>query len=526
MRDIDPLVGVCGLVALSVYLLQGFDGLLTRDLGVYAYGGQQVAEGVPPFVAILNRAGPLAHLVPGIGAAAARIVGVDDMLGMRVTLMLVAVVTVMVAYLLARDLFGSRTAGLASAAALLCFEGFLTYATFGPREKTTMVCFLALALLAMVHQRWGTAGAMIALSTLTWQPVFLPAFVGVAVAALLGAGDGWKGRLVALTRIAVGGLIPTAITVAAYAAVGRLQIFLDAFVLINLRYTTMNALGSNLAERLDHHEPRVRLEPRGAGPRHADHPRHRVSTPPSGPPARPPRGRRWSASASSSWGASCGRTGHSTVGRTRSSCCPRRPSGSAASSRCSASTVPVRAVTAGTVAWCLVATGMSIGAAIGNRTDDLDRQRADVEMVLSMLPAPASIISVKAPQALVLSRQRNPSRLQLFGHGLVGYVEDTWPGGIEGYGRVDRQEIPHRDSGRLHRGRTPCCPDWLEDVLKQRYQKVGATAGPFRMVHQQARSEADSRRDRDEAACAMNRPLPGQRDSRRAPGCVPPRPVL
>ena len=478
LRDIDPLVGACGLVALSVYLLQGFDGLLTRDLGVYAYGGQQVAEGVPPFVAILNRAGPLAHLVPGIGAAAARIVGVEDMLGMRVTLMLVAVVTVMVAYLLARDLFGSRTAGLASAAALLCFEGFLTYATFGPREKTTMVCFLALALLAMVHQRWGTAGAMIALSTLTWQPVFLPAFAGIAVAALLGAGGGWKGRLVALTRIAVGGLIPTAITVAAYAAVGRLQIFLDAFVLINLRYTTMNGLAGNLADAWT-------TTSRAFGWSLGVLALGTLITLAMGIHAalRPTR--------TTPKGASMVGLGVVVVGclvwsyRTFDGwpdtffLLPPAAVGIGGIVALLGQRVPVRAVTAVTVAWCLVATGMSIGAAIGKRTDVLDRQRADVEMVLSMLPAQASIISVKAPQVLVLGHHRNPTRLQLFGNGLVRYVEDTWPGGIEGYGDWIGRRSPTVIAVGYTAG-TPCCPVWLEDVLKQRYQRVGATAGPFK----------------------------------------------
>ena len=495
-RDIDPLVGVCGLVALSVYLLQGFGGLLTRDLGVYAYGGQQVAEGVPPFVAILNRAGPLAHLVPGIGAGAARIVGVDDMLGMRVTLMLVAVVTVMVAYLLARDLFGSRTAGLASAAALLCFEGFLAYATFGPREKTTMVCFLALALLAMVHQRWGTAGAMIALSTLTWQPVFLPAFVGVAVAALLGAGDGWRGRLAALTRIAVGGLIPAAITVAAYAAVGRLQIFLDAFVLINLRYTTMNGLGSNLADAWT-------TTSRAFGWSLGVLALGTLITLAMGIHAalRPTR--------TTVQGASMVGLGVVVVGcllwsyRTFDGwpdtffLLPTAAVGIGGIVAVLGRRVPVRALTAGTVAWCLVATGMSIGAAIGNRTDDLDRQRADVEMVLSMLPADADIISVKAPQALVLSRQRNPSRLQLFGHGLADYVDDTWPGGIEGYGNWIGRRSPTVIAVGYTRS-DPCCPDWLDEVLKENFQRVGATAGPFgwfinKRVPQRTRLEIETR---------------------------------
>ena len=374
LRHVDPLVWVCGVVALCVYVLQGFDGTLSRDLGVYSYGGQQVAEGVPPYVAILNRSGPLAHLVPGIGAGMARLLGVDDVLGMRVTLMLVSVVAVMVVYLLGRDLFRSRTAGLASAAALLCFEGFLQYATFGPRDTTTMVCFLALALLAMVHQRWGTAGAMIALSTLTWQPVAFPAIVAVAVAAVLGSRDGGSGRLVALGRIAVGGLIPTALTVLAYTAIGQLQIFIDAFFLIHLRYTTADGLATN---------PGVAWASvtKGYGwslwvmilgtlviLAMATHAAVRLTR-------------------TTSQGASLVGLGAFVVVSTLWSLrefdtwpdvfivLPVAAIGIGGLVALLARQVPVRALTAVGVAWCLVASGMSVAAAIGNRSDGLDRQQ-------------------------------------------------------------------------------------------------------------------------------------------------------
>ena len=54
----DPLLFAVGGVALVTYALHGFNGMLTRDLAVYSYAGQQVAEGVPPYLGILNRACP------------------------------------------------------------------------------------------------------------------------------------------------------------------------------------------------------------------------------------------------------------------------------------------------------------------------------------------------------------------------------------------------------------------------------------------------------------------------------------
>ncbi len=138
-RRIDPLGPLMAVAALVVCIVQGFDSILTRDLALYSYGAQQTVEGVPPYVSVLNRAGPLAHLVPAIGVAAARVVGMDDILAMRLLMLLISVACVWLLYLLARDLFNSRLAGVASATALLTFAGFVTYAVGGPREKTTLM---------------------------------------------------------------------------------------------------------------------------------------------------------------------------------------------------------------------------------------------------------------------------------------------------------------------------------------------------------------------------------------------------
>jgi hypothetical protein len=47
---------VVAAVALGTYLPHGFQGLFSRDLGVYAYGARQVLAGQPPYVGIVNLA--------------------------------------------------------------------------------------------------------------------------------------------------------------------------------------------------------------------------------------------------------------------------------------------------------------------------------------------------------------------------------------------------------------------------------------------------------------------------------------
>jgi hypothetical protein len=464
----DPLIIVSCLVALVVYLLHGFDGILSRDLGVYSYGGQQVAEGVPPYVGILNRAGPLAHLIPGIGVAVARAVGVDDILGMRLLFLLISVACVGLVYALGRDLFRSRLSGLASAASLLCFQGFIQYASYGPREKTAMVLFLIVALLAMVHQRWATSGVFISLATLTWQPVFFAAIAGVVVAVLLGVPSG---RARALVRVAIGGLVPTALTVGSYAAIGSLGVFMDDFVLINVRYTQQTSI-------LDHPGASWRAMIHGFGGSlwvlllgavvlvaltiHAvvrrEGRREPLTAALVGSGVVFLVGVLWSMRAFDSWpdtflllpGGALGIGGLAGIVDQR---------------------LPRRAGLATTLGWTVAATAMALVYSITARDDTLDHQRESVDIVLGVLSPHARILSVGAPQPLVLSRQRNLTRYQLFGNGLIDYLDDTWPGGSHGYGRwIGRREPTLIALGRVK-------PPWLTPTLDGAYLRIGHAPG-------------------------------------------------
>ena len=226
-RHTDPLVLVVAAVSVVVYTLHGFHGALTRDLGVYSYAGQQVADGVAPYVGILNRAGPLAHVLPGVGVLIARVGGFDDLLTMRVLFMLIATACVATTYLLGRDLFRSRGAGLVSAGTLLAFHGFIQYASNGPREKTPMTLFIICALWALTRRWWFTAGVFVSLATLCLQTAFFSTFVAVVVGALLIAQGG---RLRALGRIALGGLVPMGVLGVWFALAGSLGAAIDGFV--------------------------------------------------------------------------------------------------------------------------------------------------------------------------------------------------------------------------------------------------------------------------------------------------------
>lgn len=465
----DPWALLACLVALPVYLLHGFDGALSRDLGVYSYAGQTVADGVPPYEGILNRAGPLAHLVPGIGAFVARAVGMDELMGMRLLFLLLTLACVAVSYLLGRDLFRSRVAGLAAAAALMCSHAIVTYATYGPREKTTMLLFLLCALLAMTHQRWAWTGVFIALGTLTWQPVFFAVIAGAVVAILLGERTG---RPRALGALVVGGLIPSALTVGAYAAIGHLQLFFDDFLLINARYTeqisplgypgeiwrilvtgygwTLWVLFLGIAAVLV-------LAGRAAVTRTWR--RDPVDAALVGVGVAVIAGILWSLRAFNGWPDAFIVLPQSVVGI----------GGLAAAI---ARRVSARTALAVTLAWVTAATAATVAYSIGAKDTGLIGQKADVATVMGLLPADATMLSVEAPQPLVLADRRNLSRYQLLGNGLIDYLDDTWPGGSDGYGRWVGARKPTVIALGL---KLP--PEWLAPVLAADYRRVGTSTG-------------------------------------------------
>ncbi len=470
LARVDPLVPLLCLLAAVLYVLHGFDGYLSRDLGDYAYGGQQVAEGVPPYVAVVNRAGPLAHLIPGVGAAVSGWIGVDQVVGMRVFLMLFAIAAIAVTYLLGRDVFRSRLAGVAAAATLLSCQGFIAYASDGPREKTSMVLFLLCAMLAMVHRRWLTVGCFTALATLCWQPVFFVAMAGAVTAVVLGLSTG---RARALLRVVIGGLIPSAVTVGAYAAVGALGIFMDDFLLINARYTKqisvitspdvawhmlVEGYGPSLAIFLAGLAAIVVLAVRALRPRPGQDAAQRVDLLATG--AVLVAGVIWSFKAFNGFPDAF-------------IMLPPAALGIGGVAAAVAARVSLRTAALVTAAWTVAATGVGAAYALGSRDDTLEAQRTSVDAVLDVLPPDARILSVEAPQPLVLAHQRNLSRFQLFGNGLIDYVDATWPGGRYGYGRW----IARRRPTLIALGNGGAVPAWLHPTLDSHYARVGTSIG-------------------------------------------------
>lgn len=461
MRAIDPLVPVVAVVSMVVYVLHGFEGLLTRDLGIYSYAGQQVAEGVPPYLGVLNRAGPLAHVLPGVGALVARVGGLDDLITMRVLFMLMATAAVCVAYLLGRDLFRSRAAGLVTAGAMLAFHGFIQYASNGPREKTPMTLFVLGALWAVTHRRWFTAGLLTSLATLCLQTAFFSTFAAVAVGALLLAhGE----RLRALLRIAAGGLVPVVVLATWFALAGSLRAAWDGFYGINRRYTVPNPLDAEremvwedlhaafgvsvwllfagaallvlvslaaVSRRARSAEPGLAVLPAMAAGLAA--------------------GVWWILQEYDAW----------------ADLFPVLPF-AALGLGAAFAVVAHRLASRGRQVLAAVLVGASVVIAltysVSTRDDSLQDQREATDAVLATLPPGATITSIEAPQPLVLTGRTNPTRYQMFRSGLQDYMDDTWPGGLDGFKRdlvADEPDLVAVGETVSQRWRASIQPDYV-----------------------------------------------------------------
>jgi len=464
----DLLVPVVAVAATAVYWQHGFDGVLSRDLAIYSYAGQRVADGVPPYLGILNRAGPLAHAIPAVGVVAARLLGIDELLGMRLLFLAISVASICVAYALGRDLFRSRLAGLAGAAALLTCGGFITYATGGPREKTAMVLFLFCTLWATQRQRWFLAGLFLGLATLVLQIAFVPGFTAVTVAALAMRGR----RVSALVRFAAGGLVTAAVAVGYFAAVGALSEAVDAFLLINAGYSQAHAFAGQLATSWSSFQGgygRVGVWVIGGGLAALAvlslvslSPRHWRREPPVVP--------------LSAFGAS-GAVAVLWTLRDFDSwpdaflVLPYVALGIGALAKVAVDHLPARVAAAFVIAWCVAAVVAAAHFAVSTHDHRLTEQRRSVAAVVDQLPADATFMSINAPQALVLTGRTNPTRFQTFSSGLDRYMADTYPGGLRGFARSTRRSRPtiitHYGSMR----------PFVAEILARSYVRLGRAPG-------------------------------------------------
>lgn len=210
------------VVAVALYSRFGINGTLSRDEGIYVYGGQLMAHGTPPYASVFDPKTPLATIVAGVGALLARLTGLSrvseqsDIYVIRIVYLGCACLTVVAVYLLAGRLFRSTLAAVTAAVVLACTRPFAADALAGPDAKTPGVLCVVVAMLLMVHRRWLWAGVFTGLAILTWQPFAIYAVAAVALAFL--SGDVRRDRMRS-ALLTVAGIVAPFLLVGVYFAV-------------------------------------------------------------------------------------------------------------------------------------------------------------------------------------------------------------------------------------------------------------------------------------------------------------------
>jgi hypothetical protein len=201
---IGPLLALA--VAVALFTRFSFDDTMRRDEAIYAYGGQQLAAGVPLYHGIFDPKTPVAQALAGAAAALAPGRGFEDVHAIRVAFFAAACLSVVAVYWLGLVLWGSPLAALLGATVFASFRSFALDAVGGPDAKTPGILFAVVCLALLVQRRWFWGALFGSLAALVWQPFAVYAVVALAAAF---AGARWRGVRSALA----GAALPLAVCV-------------------------------------------------------------------------------------------------------------------------------------------------------------------------------------------------------------------------------------------------------------------------------------------------------------------------
>lgn len=233
------LLALLGALTLAAYLTQNFGGGLSRDSAIYLYGGQQLLQGVPPYVSVFDHKGPLAPLLSGAGVFVANLFDASHVMTVRGLFIIFGCLTIAAVYLLGRRLLKSVRGTVFTTVTFIAFFSFGRYAVAEPEAKTPMLLFQTLSLLLTSQKRWFLAGLSGSMAMLIWQPMAVFTLVTMILAA---AKPGDVGRRSAILRTLSGALSPVAAVVLCFYWWGALYELINGTVLFNLRYLDQERL--------------------------------------------------------------------------------------------------------------------------------------------------------------------------------------------------------------------------------------------------------------------------------------------
>lgn len=230
-RDYYVPISLFFITAL-VYGAQGLNGEIARDSAVYMYAGQRMADGVPFYVSVFDHKGPLGPMVIGTVVMIANALGWEDIHTVRLFFYFVNCFTIVSLYFLGATLFKSKRVGLFSALTLLTFHAHSFGISIGPEPKALMVLTEILSLYFMSKKEWFRTGLFTSLSVLIWQPMGILFLISLLLAIM----NRKKGTFNDLWRCCAGFAIPIVLVFLYYLKHDAVPDLINGMILFNFNY--------------------------------------------------------------------------------------------------------------------------------------------------------------------------------------------------------------------------------------------------------------------------------------------------
>jgi len=149
-----------------------------KDRANWDYFSQVIARGGTPYIDVVEIKTPLSAYIGAGAIVLARPFGVRDIFAIRIACALMGILIVGFTFLVTLDYFNCRRVAFLSAIIMLSFHSFSSSNTGGMQPKTPMILFGLVSLWAVIKDRPFLAGISAMLSALAWQPGLL--FAGAA----------------------------------------------------------------------------------------------------------------------------------------------------------------------------------------------------------------------------------------------------------------------------------------------------------------------------------------------------------
>ena len=158
-----------------------FSQLEVGDCAIYDYIAQAILRGQMPYRDVADIKGPLAGHLSALAMLAGKLVGVRDIIAVRLLHVLMVGLLSAITYLVGTNYLKSRAAGVLAALVSLCFPLYIEMMVAGTQPKLPMMLFGMLSLLLIAKDRPFWSGVCSMLSCLCWQPGLMFTGVGLLI---------------------------------------------------------------------------------------------------------------------------------------------------------------------------------------------------------------------------------------------------------------------------------------------------------------------------------------------------------